>query len=674
MSIDISFRMLSYLFLIANLCVGHLSATPLTLYQSQIIPACARSCFQSFVSENFPSSACASSDYCTCTSDSASGFSLGEGALSCLISYCDGWTESDAEEAYDLCTPYPNAVPNTHSVLTITQTFTALITNQYSTPASATTSTTLSTTSVPYTTRNVVASSHSATTPLASLPSISSSTRSTISTKASSSTFLSSTILPSSVATTTSPSLVSPVPAISSSAAAAAPTAVLTKPQIAGVVVAAIGAAALGFGLCFLLLLWRRKKAMRRLSVSTFGGGKDPDTEDTTPDMAVIARRDFGSGDQESGRFAPRPALALETRNNDRSDGWAQWKQANRSGLEIPSRSLEAPRSAVSQTSPITPASYKTTSQLLPDKPSYSPFPAPLRPNPQSKRASRSIEALGAVRNNPASSGASNNTGPRFPGSLDTSQAHMQQEPVSRRPSVPPHIYTQFQSNRPRSPPQTYKEPRGDTYLPYRPPARSILRKPLAPQEAPYNQDPGLQAPPRALNVDTQQMSRPPIPLPPQPFELTPTPSRKSSRPRRKKSDPRPETYFSTGSETSFEDADQYSEFAEPVSALTPVKETSIPSRSSPITYPAIPTSAAESPSNKIRISTPAAHSNVSLIKLRAEENDEPKTPKGTTRNSAKYKILVQPGLTPLDIPTTPTSLRSPHTPKISSNAPWRDH
>lgn len=51
------------------------------------VPPCAQPCFQSFISENFDSAICGNSPSleCLCRQRGSLGYTIGEGALSCLV-------------------------------------------------------------------------------------------------------------------------------------------------------------------------------------------------------------------------------------------------------------------------------------------------------------------------------------------------------------------------------------------------------------------------------------------------------------------------------------------------------------------------------------------------------------------------------------------------------------
>ncbi|EEH33380.1 hypothetical protein PAAG_04430 [Paracoccidioides lutzii Pb01] len=86
-----------------------------------LVPICAQGCLSSFVQSNFPAATCANSRdlFCLCTRRSISGFTLGEGALRCVISSCLNPGSEDLR-VYVICSGIQNAIPNTHTVITAT--------------------------------------------------------------------------------------------------------------------------------------------------------------------------------------------------------------------------------------------------------------------------------------------------------------------------------------------------------------------------------------------------------------------------------------------------------------------------------------------------------------------------------------------------------------------------
>ncbi|KAI1331722.1 hypothetical protein F5Y16DRAFT_242394 [Xylariaceae sp. FL0255] len=93
------------------------------------IPVCAQPCLLTFVQSNFPTANCGS-DYslsCLCSTPSKSGFTLGEGALQCLLGDLDvgqctesDLTNSSSSTALHMCDGQASALPITHTILTAT--------------------------------------------------------------------------------------------------------------------------------------------------------------------------------------------------------------------------------------------------------------------------------------------------------------------------------------------------------------------------------------------------------------------------------------------------------------------------------------------------------------------------------------------------------------------------
>lgn len=69
---------------------------------ASIVPVCARPCFESFIDVNFPGIDCGGADSaleCVCQPTGASGFTVGEGAVQCLLAAAS--TEICPEEDVD---------------------------------------------------------------------------------------------------------------------------------------------------------------------------------------------------------------------------------------------------------------------------------------------------------------------------------------------------------------------------------------------------------------------------------------------------------------------------------------------------------------------------------------------------------------------------------------------
>ncbi|KAI1637012.1 hypothetical protein F4809DRAFT_661650 [Biscogniauxia mediterranea] len=91
------------------------------------IPACAWACLEDFIEDSFPSVNCGTyaSLSCLCSAQSTSGFTIGEGAVQCIIgekkvNACAGndSSASAVSMALNMCSSQPSASPNTHGTLT----------------------------------------------------------------------------------------------------------------------------------------------------------------------------------------------------------------------------------------------------------------------------------------------------------------------------------------------------------------------------------------------------------------------------------------------------------------------------------------------------------------------------------------------------------------------------
>ncbi|KAK3945989.1 hypothetical protein QBC46DRAFT_424915 [Diplogelasinospora grovesii] len=93
------------------------------------VPTCAQQCFQSFIQRNFDSALCGDSPSlaCLCTHTGSSGYTVGEGGLSCIGAEANfgGCQRSDASNvtlntAYNMCVGFANAAAETHSTIVAT--------------------------------------------------------------------------------------------------------------------------------------------------------------------------------------------------------------------------------------------------------------------------------------------------------------------------------------------------------------------------------------------------------------------------------------------------------------------------------------------------------------------------------------------------------------------------
>ena len=679
---------------------GPASMGSLTPILAQVTRPCAQGCLESFIDINFPSASCGTPpDFgCLCVSNSASGLTIGEGGLECLYSQCPDYDfdNSVAYSVYEVCSNIQGAKPNTHSTLTATVPTVPSTTDEARTTRSGSTSLSHnsssrsifpSTSSAAFGTNTVTTT---ATVSTSHFPKSTSSIDSSRTTKAASdgvgpntiSTITSTTSTSSStILSTSSTAAATSSSAVAAAAAAAATKPVLTKPQIAGVTVASVGGAAVAFGLILFVFCLRRKHGKRRSGWS-FGGDKIIDSEETTPDMGGGAFETHSQHSSPPAVVAVPPPLRRDLRivtpSSSSDDGWNRYQRSMNPEEDTVLPVHPPPLTSLNHSpiDPITPASYRTSSQLLPDKPTYSLFPPPLRITPRNSSAPAGLRPSGSTA---PQHGTSPHTkySPRFPSNLDTSQAHLQAGSGRQRSlsdpfyddfhrSPPPNVYPYVQTSRPRSPGSSRLVPSnypGAWSTPI-----DVVRKPVPALESPSAK--GL----RPLPSKTQQtsFSRPYPPPPPIEQHYLAAIERSHSRkdPRRRPSNSSSKlTRFSNGSETSFEDADE-EEAPATRKFLSPVAES--PALRSPIrsgvTYPPIPVSAAESPArtppNRAPVRPEAPPRSDSLLTKRLGEQKAREIAsrlQGThpgvnedVRNTAKWKILVSPGL------DDPESSRSP--------------
>ncbi|KAB5577592.1 hypothetical protein GE09DRAFT_1260286 [Coniochaeta sp. 2T2.1] len=96
---------------------------------TNLVPSCALDCLQSFVSNNYGAAGCGTSPSfpCLCQNTGSSGFTIGEGAVQCLVAEisrkaCDGGDASQEgiSKAYTMCATVRNAAPATHPTIVAT--------------------------------------------------------------------------------------------------------------------------------------------------------------------------------------------------------------------------------------------------------------------------------------------------------------------------------------------------------------------------------------------------------------------------------------------------------------------------------------------------------------------------------------------------------------------------
>jgi hypothetical protein len=237
------------------------------------IPSCAQTCFSSFVQANFPISVCSSTPSleCLCSHNSTSGYTVGEGALQCIISednvgFCQGAnaTTTVVMDAYNMCFGKANALPNTHATITAT------LVVQTSAPSIVLVATTSTWSSLPSSITSVV----------------------TVPTTAG---LVTANGSPGSISLSITSNPTTQGQSAQTSAAAAAN---LTAPQIAGIAVGSGAVAILAIGGLILFGCLRRRKILRDDGESDFGTFQ----EEHGNSMEAMFT---GPVDKKQGSFAP---------------------------------------------------------------------------------------------------------------------------------------------------------------------------------------------------------------------------------------------------------------------------------------------------------------------------------------------------------------------------------
>ncbi|EAW09805.1 uncharacterized protein ACLA_040210 [Aspergillus clavatus NRRL 1] len=159
-------------------CVAHSShkvrrIAPTASSALDSIPHCALKCVEAFIESDGLGSACASLDIgCLCRTNTQSGYTLGEAALRCNLSFCP-MSVAESSHVYNICDTVPGAIPKTHATITATIMSTIYPTTGISTQTTTTTAETSSPT--------VIASPSVSTSSLPQSTSLSQSTPSTTS-------------------------------------------------------------------------------------------------------------------------------------------------------------------------------------------------------------------------------------------------------------------------------------------------------------------------------------------------------------------------------------------------------------------------------------------------------------------------------------------------------------
>ncbi|KAL8916630.1 MAG: hypothetical protein Q9208_008389 [Pyrenodesmia sp. 3 TL-2023] len=418
---------------------------------------------------------------------------------------------------------------------------------------------------------------------------------------------------PSTLVSVTVPTTTSQSSATPTATASVVPTQqALTKPQIAGVAVGSVAAAGIVFGLLALVFCLRDRKKHRRGSDASFGNDKiviDQPRTPSPPPPSIPAFDDVEYGPREVGAGQPvRTQAAIARPQSNRWSFWRKSVKPEEIGVAVAQNPLSHSTHDPSPLTPMSAASYETTSQLLPDKPTYSLYPPPLRISSYNQEVSP-IDAPGptAAGFGRALPGLVPKPVPRGRGIIETNQSNLHTgHPALRTMPSDPFLDSSSNGRQP--------DPRQFQTLP----AQRTRDGPYKPISVHYGQWAGpvevhrkpvpARVPPDGLRADASierrdwgshapsQATAPAAEIPV--FLSEPRPIRRKSSGKRKLGGKRPVTFLSTTSDTSFEDADSEEEPPLPQSALLPVVESPRNrQRTAGVRYPVIPTSAAESPS-----------------------------------------------------------------------------
>ena len=335
---------------------------------SGIIPECAVSCFKSFIADNFPTSVCPNKGdlTCLCTHNGTSGLALGEGALGCVATCC-------LEEAiqytdvYSICAGVNGAVPETHATITATQVPTSKMTwfPVTSDPGSG------------FSSLPTGISSHTFDTSITSIAFASGDP----SFPAESSKAVSTTV--STTESTSAPTAASSAASSSTAASTTKKDAALSGGQIAGIAAASVASASLAFGFLLFVYCLKRKKRLREQRENLpFEIEKAPPKDDpagtSSPTMpsATDAGASTSASEAAAKRKSQKPQIPPAGKGL-RSSLWRRTIKPEEIGVAVSPGLVQG--EIQHEESPQSDASYRTTSKLLPDKPVYSLWPAPLQ-------------------------------------------------------------------------------------------------------------------------------------------------------------------------------------------------------------------------------------------------------------------------------------------------------
>ncbi|MCJ1398572.1 hypothetical protein MMC11_001772 [Xylographa trunciseda] len=613
MSLAFSLFLLLPFDIISPVLAGPQSSVCLSPYLSDVTPTCAQSCLENFIATSFPLYTCPDQQdlSCLCTSNSASGLTLGEGALQCIAAACTNPQASDFVGAYEVCAGVPNALPMTHGTLTATLATPTPVTFGHSIGTTSggsiiSLSTTAGSSSsiFPSSLSSGLGVSMSSSSPTGLLtasgaPSMvpSSPIAFTGSMPPSVTTSLITTIIP-----TSTPAFSA---AAASSTAASTPRVILTNAQVAGIAVAGAATLSIAFGVLFFWFCMRKKRGTKRYSGSSFGGdqiiGNHFELPSDTNAIPVEQRRIIPG--ERSAPDASRQLLGVPSKSNDRRfDGMRMPLGPEAIGVAIASDNFSQ------DVSPVSVASYRTTSRLLPEKPNYNLFPSPRQPSMRPQRPANSVNEAPDLRlMPPVPPGKSTRQGVQ---QMDTSQAAMQAYPDSNKPrATDPFLddvgdprammYAMEQKRASRAqlpriitPNSAWNAQTAPSY--FQPPQRDIMKLATPPALTVHSSS-HLKPIPETTNSSIYSAHPPYLKYNSQ--SSIQSQLLKSTPYRSKSGGKRPLTHYTSGSDTDFEeDGEEVDEMPPRTLGLSPVQESPNRTPLNQVRYPAVPASAVKGP------------------------------------------------------------------------------
>ena len=602
--------------LLSSILAGPNSTTCLSPYLSSVIPTCAHPCLKSFIAISFPPSICRNQQdhNCLCTSNSETGLTLGEGAFECVAVACEGESALTLSVAYGVCLGVESAKPMTHTIITATLQVptTTTVTSQegqtttsFACPSITSLMTTPTSTSQPLPSSFPSSSDGIATGALPTGLLTATDPQPTLSST--------SALLPSELSTTTTLATLTSSSSFTAASAITSPSkaanTALTRPQIAGVAVAGAGTAAIVFALLGFCFCFKKRRRSKRDSDSSFGADEIVEDRSDPPNALGATFSNPERARQEVGEAPIKAQRLLGVPSQPNENMVSLWRRPMVKPEDI--GVAVAPGGAddiTRETSPISPASYRTTSGLLPDKPSYSLYPSPLQPRPSKRPASAIAHSIEGDEIDPH---------PPIPPPKPTLQKHMDSRHLT---SSDPFLDT---SSDPRA--RMYAMERQHAmnsggakgiHLPrlITPGVQTLHNNSWSSQQNPErpNRPPLAYLWEGALPLSTSGQGPSQTKPPSQFANLNPYPScpsyiaynpknnvqsqlAKSTPYSRKSGGRRPLTHLTTASDTSFEDeGDDVDELPGPTLALSPVVESpKIHSPISKIRYPTVPGSTA---------------------------------------------------------------------------------